>query len=126
MKTFLKIFILLFCSISFAQTTISGTVTDNNGQPVPGANGSQSVHERTSCPQLRSSPLWRLWCWVWLWCFVPGAYAAQHWRFARGKGVSVYPPKGYVKGHGKALGQKGKGLGKPTTDHGGKSSTALS
>lgn len=38
MKTILKIFMLLFCAFSFAQTTVKGTVTDNNGQPLPGAN----------------------------------------------------------------------------------------
>jgi len=29
---------LLFCSLSFSQTTITGTVVDNNSQPIPGAN----------------------------------------------------------------------------------------
>lgn len=29
---------LLFCGISFSQTTITGTVVDNNSQPIPGAN----------------------------------------------------------------------------------------
>ena len=38
MKTILKIFMLFFCAFSFAQTTVKGTVTDNNGQPLPGAN----------------------------------------------------------------------------------------
>ncbi|KJD36488.1 membrane protein [Tamlana sedimentorum] len=38
MKTILQFFLLLFCSISFAQTTISGTVVDDNDQPIPGAN----------------------------------------------------------------------------------------
>ncbi len=38
MKTILKIFMLFCCAVSFAQTTVKGTVTDNNGQPLPGAN----------------------------------------------------------------------------------------
>ncbi len=38
MKTILKCIILLFCGTSFSQTTISGTVTDDSGQPIPGAN----------------------------------------------------------------------------------------
>jgi iron complex outermembrane receptor protein len=38
MKTILKIFMLFCCTVSFAQTTVKGTVTDNNGQPLPGAN----------------------------------------------------------------------------------------
>jgi len=29
---------LLFCGLSFSQTTITGTVVDNNSQPIPGAN----------------------------------------------------------------------------------------
>ncbi len=29
---------LFFCSITFAQTTVSGSVTDSNNQPIPGAN----------------------------------------------------------------------------------------
>jgi len=29
---------LLFCGISFSQTTITGTVVDDNSQPIPGAN----------------------------------------------------------------------------------------
>ncbi|WP_346881894.1 TonB-dependent receptor [uncultured Algibacter sp.] len=37
MKTFLP-FLLLFCSLSYSQTTIRGTVVDDNGIPVAGAN----------------------------------------------------------------------------------------
>ncbi|WMI69241.1 TonB-dependent receptor domain-containing protein [Mangrovimonas sp. YM274] len=38
MKTLPKILMLLFCAFSFAQTTVSGKITDQNGQPLPGAN----------------------------------------------------------------------------------------
>jgi len=38
MRTILKIFLLLFCVSSYAQTTIKGKVTDDSGQPLPGAN----------------------------------------------------------------------------------------
>ena len=38
MKTILKVFTLLFCVVSFAQTTIRGKITDNSGLPLPGAN----------------------------------------------------------------------------------------
>ena len=38
MKTILRIFTLLFGVLSFAQTTVTGTVNDENGMPVPGAN----------------------------------------------------------------------------------------
>jgi outer membrane receptor protein involved in Fe transport len=38
MKTFLRIFILLFGVISFAQTNVTGTVNDESGMPLPGAN----------------------------------------------------------------------------------------
>ncbi|MDO1502364.1 TonB-dependent receptor [Winogradskyella maritima] len=38
MKTFLKLFVMLFCVASFAQTTVKGKVTDDTGQPLPGAN----------------------------------------------------------------------------------------
>ena len=38
MKTFLKIFTLLFGVVSFAQTTVSGTINDESGLPLPGAN----------------------------------------------------------------------------------------
>ena len=38
MRTILKIFMMCFCVISYAQTTISGSVTDQNSQPLTGAN----------------------------------------------------------------------------------------
>ena len=38
MKTILKLFTMLFCVASFAQTTIKGKITDNTGLPLPGAN----------------------------------------------------------------------------------------
>lgn len=38
MKTILKIFALLFCVVSYSQTTIKGKITDNTGLPLPGAN----------------------------------------------------------------------------------------
>jgi outer membrane receptor protein involved in Fe transport len=38
MKTTLKLIILFCCAITFAQTTVTGKVTDNNAQPLPGAN----------------------------------------------------------------------------------------
>ena len=38
MKTYLQLFILLFCAVSFSQSTIKGKVTDNTGLPLPGAN----------------------------------------------------------------------------------------
>lgn len=38
MKTIIPILMLFFCSISYSQTTVSGSVVDNNGQPLPGAN----------------------------------------------------------------------------------------
>ena len=38
MRTILKIFMMCFCVISYAQTTINGNVTDQNGQPLTGAN----------------------------------------------------------------------------------------
>ncbi|MEY4012441.1 MAG: hypothetical protein RIT22_1565 [Bacteroidota bacterium] len=38
MRVYLLILSLFFCSITFAQNTISGSVTDSNNQPVPGAN----------------------------------------------------------------------------------------
>ena len=38
MKTFLRIFTLLFGFVSFAQTTVTGTVNDESGMPLPGAN----------------------------------------------------------------------------------------
>ncbi|MCL9809602.1 TonB-dependent receptor domain-containing protein [Flavobacterium luminosum] len=38
MRIYFTILSLFFCVITFAQTTISGTVTDDKNQPVPGAN----------------------------------------------------------------------------------------
>jgi outer membrane receptor protein involved in Fe transport len=38
MRTILSIVLLFFCAFTFAQTTVSGTVMDNNGLPIPGAN----------------------------------------------------------------------------------------
>lgn len=38
MKSILSMFLLLLCFTTYSQTTISGSVTDNNGQPIPGAN----------------------------------------------------------------------------------------
>lgn len=38
MKIYYFILTLFFCSISFAQTTISGSVNDDKGQPIPGVN----------------------------------------------------------------------------------------
>ena len=38
MKTIFPILLLFFSSISYSQTTITGTVTDENSQPIPGAN----------------------------------------------------------------------------------------
>jgi len=38
MRTFFSILLLFFYGISYSQTTISGTVTDDSGQPLPGAN----------------------------------------------------------------------------------------
>ena len=38
MKTILPILLLFFCGISYSQTTISGSVVDDSGQPIPGAN----------------------------------------------------------------------------------------
>ena len=38
MRMYLIIVSLFFCSITFAQNTISGSVTDSNNQPIPGAN----------------------------------------------------------------------------------------
>ncbi|MBU2928005.1 TonB-dependent receptor [Winogradskyella psychrotolerans] len=38
MKTIFKLFTMLFCVASFAQTTIKGTINDNTGLPLPGAN----------------------------------------------------------------------------------------
>ena len=38
MRNYLLILSLFFCSISFAQNTITGLVTESNNQPIPGAN----------------------------------------------------------------------------------------
>ncbi len=38
MRKSLSILLMLFCGITYSQTTISGSVTDDNGQPLPGAN----------------------------------------------------------------------------------------
>ncbi len=38
MKVYLIVLTLFFCGLASAQNTISGTVTDGSGQPVPGAN----------------------------------------------------------------------------------------
>ncbi len=38
MKTLFKTMMLFCCAFSFAQTTVKGKITDNNGQPLPGAN----------------------------------------------------------------------------------------
>ncbi|RIA08384.1 TonB-dependent receptor-like protein [Flavobacteriaceae bacterium MAR_2010_72] len=38
MKAIFKIFTLFCGTLCFAQTTVTGNVTDNNGQPLPGAN----------------------------------------------------------------------------------------
>jgi outer membrane receptor protein involved in Fe transport len=38
MKKIINLFVLLSCLVSFAQTTITGKITDNTGQPLPGAN----------------------------------------------------------------------------------------
>ena len=38
MRTITQFLLLLFCAFSYAQTTVNGTVTDDSGQPLPGAN----------------------------------------------------------------------------------------
>lgn len=38
MRTIITFLILLFCGITYSQTTISGTVVDDGGMPLPGAN----------------------------------------------------------------------------------------
>jgi outer membrane receptor protein involved in Fe transport len=38
MKIYLFIILLLFCGITYSQTSISGSVKDNKNQPIPGAN----------------------------------------------------------------------------------------
>jgi hypothetical protein len=42
MRLYLLFLTLFFCGISFAQNSIKGVVTDENGQPIPGANISVS------------------------------------------------------------------------------------
>jgi len=37
MRTILKIFMMLFCVFSYAQTTVTGSITDRNSQPLSGA-----------------------------------------------------------------------------------------
>jgi len=37
MRTILKIFMMLFCVFSYAQTTVTGSITDKNSQPLSGA-----------------------------------------------------------------------------------------
>jgi len=38
MRSYLLVLSLFFCGISFAQNTITGSVTESNNQPIPGAN----------------------------------------------------------------------------------------
>ncbi len=38
MKTLLLYLLMFFCGLTFSQTTITGTVLDDNSQPIPGAN----------------------------------------------------------------------------------------
>jgi len=38
MRTITQLFLLFFCAFTYAQTTVTGTVTDETGQPLPGAN----------------------------------------------------------------------------------------
>ena len=38
MKSYLIILSLFFCSLSFAQSTITGVVSDSKKQPIPGVN----------------------------------------------------------------------------------------
>lgn len=38
MRSYLLVFSLFFCGISFAQNTITGSVTETNNQPIPGVN----------------------------------------------------------------------------------------
>lgn len=38
MKSILSLLLLFFCVTTYSQTTISGAVTDENSQPIPGAN----------------------------------------------------------------------------------------
>lgn len=38
MKTIIPFLLLLFCGLTYSQTTITGSVVDDNSQPIPGAN----------------------------------------------------------------------------------------
>ena len=38
MKRILSLFAVLFSTLIFAQTTVTGSVTDDNNDPIPGAN----------------------------------------------------------------------------------------
>ena len=38
MKRILSLITVLFSTLIFAQTTVTGTVTDDNNDPIPGAN----------------------------------------------------------------------------------------
>ena len=38
MRTILKILLMFLCAYSYAQTTVKGNVSDDSGQPIPGAN----------------------------------------------------------------------------------------
>ncbi|HEX9601745.1 MAG TPA: carboxypeptidase-like regulatory domain-containing protein, partial [Mariniflexile sp.] len=38
MKTILLFFLLFFCGFANSQTVITGSVVDDNSQPIPGAN----------------------------------------------------------------------------------------
>ena len=38
MRTILSILLLFFCGLTYAQTTITGTVVDDNNLPIPSAN----------------------------------------------------------------------------------------
>ena len=38
MRTITQFLLLFFCVFTYAQTTVNGTVTDDSGQPLPGAN----------------------------------------------------------------------------------------
>ena len=38
MKTIIPIILLFFCGFMYSQTTVTGSVTDDTGQPIPGAN----------------------------------------------------------------------------------------
>ena len=38
MKTIIPIFLWFFCGFMYSQTTVTGTVTDDTDQPIPGAN----------------------------------------------------------------------------------------